>query len=219
MEKGVDFKHEIIDLSNKPRNFVAKYKEASGGQGNGLVPLLEDGETKVIESMVVAEYVCRTIEGKDGKGRHLYPARDSKDEELILKFTAEWQRVTDTYYDVLRATSQKEVDKRMKQFISILSGIDEMMGINEGKFILGKEFSYAECISAPWVQRFFVTMPYFRGVQFDDILYDFKSLKRWMDAVCSRPSCLSSKCPEGEMIAACKRYYVSYLSKGAKGTL
>jgi hypothetical protein len=40
-----------------------------------------------------------------------------------------------------------------------------------------------------------------------------------MEAVCQRSSCRGSRCPEEEMIAACERYYVSFVSPGASGSL
>lgn len=198
---------------------MAKYREASGGFGSGLVPLLEDGNNLVIESDVVAKYVAQNIDGKDGKGDALYP-KSEKDDDLIQSFTTSWQCVTDDYYDVLRATSEKEVESSQKEFIQSLAIIEKVLQEREGAFILGHEFSYAECISAPWIQRFFVTLPYFRGVDFQsDILSQFKYTSRWMKGVCARPSCVQSRCPEDEMIAACKKYYVSYISPGAKGSL
>ena len=60
-------------MQNKPPEFVSKYRQASGGTGSGLVPLLEDGDSLVIESDVVAKYVATEVEGSDGKGDNLYP--------------------------------------------------------------------------------------------------------------------------------------------------
>eukprot|EP01083_Nonionella_stella_P133090 404646_1 len=82
-----------------------------------------------------------------------------------------------------------------------------------GDYLLGTDFSYGECISAPWVQRFYVSLPYFRGINFqDDILLanNLQCLSKWMNKVCNRPSCIESKCDEDEMIAACKdiMYYI-----------
>ena len=74
-------------------------------------------------------------------------------------------------------------------------------------------------MAAPWVQRFFVTLPYFRGIDFDDVLRAFDALPGWTRAVRDRASCRESICPEGEMLDAAKRYYVSYLSPGATGRL
>ena len=215
----MEFKHEIIDLNDKPREFLAKYKEASGGNGSGLVPLLEHEDNLVIESDVVAKYVSQNIDGVDGKGGDLYP-NNEEDVEQIHQFMSRWQQVTDTYYDLLRASSQKEVRKRETAFIKSLAVVDDLLRDRTGDFILGENFSYAECIAAPWIQRCYVTLPYFRGIDFeDDIVSRFDFMSTWMRAVCDRPSCVTSRCPESEMIAACKRYYVSFVSPGATGTL
>mmetsp|Transcript_9650 Transcript_9650/g.14883 ORF Transcript_9650/g.14883 Transcript_9650/m.14883 type:complete len:135 (-) Transcript_9650:334-738(-) len=132
----------------------------------------------------------------------------------------QWQDVTDTYYDLLRATSQKEVETQEAAFVKSLASIDALLHYKPGDFILGENFSYAECIAAPWIQRFYVTLPYFRGIDFEnDTLSRFKFLSSWMKAVCDRPSCVTSICPQNEMIAAGKRYYVSFLSPKATGTL
>lgn len=203
-------------MQNKPPEFVSKYRQASGGTGSGLVPLLEDGDSLVIESDVVAKYVATEVEGSDGKGDNLYP---EDQEALIEQFMNKWQDVTDTYYDLLRATNEKDVKKRQTGFVKRLNEIESLLKESEGPYILGKDFSYCECISAPWIQRFFVTMPYFRGVEFTDLISDMPNVEVWMKAVCERPSCIESRCPDEEMIAACKKYYVSYLSPNAKGFL
>jgi glutathione S-transferase len=221
LEKGVEFEHKLIDLSNKPRDFLERYQAASGrAYGAGLVPLLEHDGNLVIESDVVAKYVSQHIKGVDGRGNDLYPTNKA-DEELIKSFMNNWGHVTDTYYSVLTATSEKEVKKRKTSFIQSLDIINNLLKQrSSGAFLLGSAFSYAECISAPWIQRFYVTLPYFRGIDFEeDILNSFDLLPQWMGAVCGRPSCMVSICPEEEMIAACKRYYVSYISPRASGFL
>ena len=58
LEKDVPFKHVLIDLSNKPTEFLDKYQLASGNR-RGLVPLLEHDDNLVIESDVVAKYVAQ----------------------------------------------------------------------------------------------------------------------------------------------------------------
>jgi len=222
LEKGVEFEHKLIDLSNKPHDFLEKYQDASGrAYGAGLVPLLEHDGNLVIESDVVAKYVSQHIEGVNGRGQDMYPTNNEADEELIKLFVNSWEQVTDTYYSVLTATSEKEVKTHKTSFIQSLGVINNLLKQrNGGAFLIGSTFSYAECISAPWIQRFYVTLPYFRGIDFEeDLLNSFDLLPIWMGEVCDRPSCVESKCPEQEMIAACKRYYVSFVSPGAKGSL
>lgn len=220
LEKSVPFKHILIDLSNKPTEFLDKYQLASGNR-RGLVPLLEHGDNLVIESDVVAKYVAQDIVG--GKGDWgLYPTSE-EGKEFVSIFLSEWDSVTDQYYSVLTATSQAQVDRRKFSYIQSLEAIEKLLKQRRtsGDFVCNN-FSYAECISAPWIQRMYVTMPYFRGINFEnDILLsnNLNCVSKWMKAVCNRQSCIESKCPEEEMIAACKRYYVSYISPGASGYL
>mmetsp|Transcript_5436 Transcript_5436/g.8091 ORF Transcript_5436/g.8091 Transcript_5436/m.8091 type:complete len:202 (-) Transcript_5436:157-762(-) len=200
------------------------YQEANGGYGSGLVPMLEHGDKLVIESDVVAKYVAQNINGADGMGDGMYPdpVEDVEFYQHLEEFLHVWQRATDTYYDVLRASSQEEAKNCEKQFTTSLMNVDALLQKYDGDFILGEIFSTAECISAPWIQRAFITLPYFRGIDLEDDIISKNSMEHvsaWMKAVRDRPSCVESCCPEDEMIAACKRYYVSFLSPGAKGSL
>ena len=211
LEKNVQFDHRIIDLKAKPAVFVEKYKRA-GGTGSALVPLLEHGGQYVIESTVVARYIAQHVGGPE-----LYP-RTPDDLDRIERFLSRWNDVETTYYDLLRASSDAQVKERRALFVDRLAAVDELL--DRAPFLLGDDFSFAECIAGPWVQRFFVTLPYFRGIDFEgDILRAFDALPGWMRAVRDRASCQESICPEGEMLDAAKRYYVSYLSPGATGVV
>ena len=177
-----------------------------------MVPLLEHGQELVIESTVVARYIAEYVGGPE-----LYP-RTPDDLERIEGFLSRWTDVETTYYDLLRASSEAQAEERRALFVDRLAAVDELLGAR-APFLLGEDFSFAECIAGPWVQRFFVTLPYFRGIDFDEVLRAFDALPGWMRAVRDRASCRESICPEGEMINAAKRYYVSYLSPGATGRL
>jgi len=212
---------------------VNKYQLASGGYGSGLVPLLEHGDNLVIESDIVAKYIAQNIVGGGGEaaaGDFLYPQDNGDDNDdnafiLIDEFLAQWYPTTDIYYDLLRARSLKESKRRQKDFMDALMSLEQIFTHeqqhHQGNFLLGDKFSLAECISAPWVQRFYVTLPYFRNIDFPQEMESMglERLSRWMQAVCDRPSVVTSKCPEEEMIAAAKRYYVSYITPGAPGYL
>ena len=165
----------------------------------------------MIESTVVARYIAQHVGGPE-----LYP-RTAEDLERIELFLSQWADVETTYYDLLRASSDAQAEERRALFVDRLAAVDELL--DRAPFLLGDDFSFAECIAAPWVQRFFVTLPYFRGIDVDDVLRAFDSLAAWTRAVRDRASCRESICPEGEMINAAKRYYVSYLSPGATGRL
>ena len=161
-----------------------------------MVPLLEHGGQYVIESTVVARYIAEYVGGPE-----LYP-RTPDDLERIERFLARWADVETTYYDLLRASSDAQVEERRALFVDRLAAVDELL--DRAPFLLGDDFSFAECVAAPWVQRFFVTLPYFRGIDFDEVLRAFDALPGWMRAVRDRASCKESICPEGEMIDAAK---------------
>ena len=188
------------------------------------MPLLEHDGQLVIESDVVTKYVARHVPGAEGEWGGLCP-KTAEEESAVEEFLDQWDRVTDAYYGVLTAASQPQAERREASFVRSLGAIEALLS-PQGKggadaFMLG-DFSYGECIAAPWVQRMYVTLPYFRGINFhEDVLSsnNFVRLARWMEAVCARPSCQESRCPDEEMIAACKKYYVSFLSPGASGSL
>mmetsp|Transcript_22051 Transcript_22051/g.27034 ORF Transcript_22051/g.27034 Transcript_22051/m.27034 type:complete len:170 (-) Transcript_22051:72-581(-) len=155
----------------------------------------------------------------------LYPTEEYEACNIIDLFLTVWYPVIDRYYDLLTATSLKDAENCRKQFNTALTSLESNFNdthnkyAKEGDFLLGQHFSLAECICAPWVQRFYVTLPYFRGIDFEKEIASQDRLLRWTKAVCERPSVIASKCPEEEMIAAAKRYYVSYVSPNAIGSL
>jgi len=201
---------------------VNKYRTANNGYGSGLVPLLEHGDDLVIESDAVAKYVAQNVAVTDA----MYPVDSSSEQQHIIDdFLQLWSSVTDKYYKLLCATDEEDVKNCEAIFLNLLHHVEEKLTKStceekEGDFVIGKTFSVAECICAPWIQRFFVTLPYFRGIDFEsEILGKLPITKKWMKAVCARESVIQSKCPEEEMLDAARRYYVSFVSPGAPGHL
>ena len=83
--------------------------------------------------------------------------------------------------------------------------------------MLGRQFSLAECVAAPWVERMLVMLPYWRSVNLVELCRQ-QSLTRtasWLQAVASRPSVLSTTAGEAAMAKAATAYYVSFVSPGA----
>jgi glutathione S-transferase len=201
---------------------VKKYGQAVGNVGAwAKVPLLENSDDYIVESEAVTEYVIRNVEGP---GRvdddRMYPLNDPTACQCVDSFLRKWYPVVDKYYGVLCATSEKEVRSKQQKFVTSLFELEKELCC-QGDFILGDTFSLGECIAAPWVQRFFVTLPYFRAIDFETDVLKENGLDRtcaWMRAVRERPSVLRSKCPEDEILAAAVRYYVSYVSPAAPGT-
>jgi len=202
---------------------------------NAKVPLLEHGDGLVVESDVVAKYIAQNIgrhhtEEEDGDDYDaMYPVADAEIRGRIDNFLATWYPVVDSYYSYLCASSELSAKSALLEFRASLQLLERELpevkvdssSTNGNYFCLGNTFSVAECIAAPWIQRFYVTLPYFRGVDFEkDVLPpECTKVCRWANSVRARSSVVKSACPEDEMLAAARRYYVSFVSPGAPGKL
>lgn len=243
---GLEFEHKIIDLSDKPQEFRDKYSWAQNGGSFPQVPLLEHDDILITESIEVSKYIGQYIAPESFGERHdddesakmMYPVHDQAKRDLVDSFIDVWDNeITSSYYSCLTATSEKSARTAQKKFTKSLKQTlrpillesrqmsSEASNENEsGAFLLGPNFSVAECIAAPWVQRFYFVLEHFRGVNFrDDILEECDAddddslpvVKEWMEAVLKRPSVQKTECPHDEMVAAAMRYYVSYVSPGS----
>jgi len=237
----VPFEHNIIDLSDKPQQLIDKYAEAIGKPGKWVsakVPLLEYDNALVIESEDVTKYVARYVHVPVADKRssllqnddEMYPLNDVEITQRVDHFLDVWYLVVESYYNYLCASSELNANSEREAFCGSLKALEKELSMcgpagqehhQQGDFCLGNTFSIAECIAAPWVQRFFVTLPYFRGVDFFQQVLPAEcvNVSRWMNAVRQRPSVKASSCPEEEMLAAARKYYVSYVSPGAPGIL
>ena len=83
----------------------------------------------------------------------------------------------------------------------------------------GGEFSLAEAVAAPWVERMLLMLPYWRNLEILRLL-ESQGLTRtaaWMRAVAARPSVLATSAGEAEMVRASRLYYVTHASPGSRG--
>lgn len=241
LEQSVPFEHKIIDLSIKPTEFINKYAEAVGGATTGIsakVPLLEHGDnTKVVESDVVTKYIAQNI----GPDDRMYPVvvqndpTSRRNRKRVDEFLNSFDTVMDTYYDFLLAMSNAEVDQAKHCFYNALCNLQynllsEQDDDDYGPFCLGNQFSVAECIAAPWVHRFSLTIPYFRGVSVlttsnnndnnnhnDNIekLILPSKVSNWMDAVLARPSVQATNGKVNYVLQSTENYYVRYITPGS----
>lgn len=220
-EKDVPFEHRIIDLSNKPQDFLDKYDQASNGSGDrAKVPLLEHGGTLVRESVDVVKYIAQNVHGevKDDK---MYPLDDEERRKQIDKILDVWDQVVASYMGYLRAEDEQGVKSAERKFVASLEHLEAGLAKIEttGLFLSGSDiFSAAECIAAPWVLRFYtMLLPYFRGVEIQDLIpAHCKKVSEWLEAIKDRPSVLETSASSDDMIAAAKRFnFVTYITPGA----
>ena len=211
LERGIDFEHRLVDLSQKPQRLVDLYERARpGSQGAALVPLLESDGAVVVESVDVARFV----DSIPCDGPPLLP-RDARAAAVVEAFLAFWPTVEAAYYAVLTAGSQPDADARTALFVDTLRDVDRVLGALDGPYVGGAAAGLAECVAAPWIQRWRVTLPHFRNVDLDaDLLVPcgLRRVSAWTGAVAARPAVADTAAPDAEMIAAAERYYVTFVT-------
>lgn len=196
-----------MDLGNKSREFRDLYGMANPLPGaRAKVPLLEvvgdeEGTSLFTESLVVADYVAEEFGRNDGG---LLPS--STRDRAITRLFGELCASSFSYFAILRAEgdAQKEAVEALKDG---LASVDTFLKHYEsGPFLLGNQFSLAECNAAPFVQRMCTLLPAFTGGENDadpmkicDEL-GLDNLKAWMEAVLKRQSVIETGVPEESLI-------------------
>lgn len=196
MEKALAHEKTIVDLQDKPDEFVEVHRKAlSNPNARGVVPVLEgEGGFVLAESMVILDYLeeLAPADGMTAEQRArmrlfaaLFPGRLSS--FPILK--------TDPGSDAEAAAVSKLRDdlRAMNAFLQ---------ETGPGPFLFGEAFSYAEFAAAPFAQRLSIVLPGLRPALSLKAWMEEDGLERlvkWMDAVCAQPSCVETLPPPQEL--------------------
>lgn len=198
VEKGVHFEEKNVDLSNKSKEYLDLYGSLSPDPAaSAKVPLLEHGEpgtsdyVKLIESNVILEYI-EDVWGAEGP--RLRPT-DPKEAAAARMFAETFSRMMP--WPLIRGDSKDALIAALKDYAKGMSVVErslELYGKDGGDFLLGADFSVAECMTAPFVVRSIGWLKEIRGVDVVKLCEDLghARLTRWMKAVLSRPSVLQT---------------------------
>lgn len=212
LESRAQFDHEIIDLQKKPEEFVRL-------SPTGLVPLLQlDDGSVITESIPIARRVAVDF---DQHVQLLPPSASGDIESFIHHWTAS---VEPAYYGVLRASSEAQVQLAVASFLHTLAPVEERLPARsedgaDDCFLLGAQFSLAEAVAAPWVERMLLMLPYWRGIDTLELCarHGLPKTTAWMRAVAARPSVKKTSAGTEEMARAARRYFVDYATPGTPG--
>jgi len=218
LELETPFTHEIIDLADKPSEFLRLSELASGGKGKSTVPLLEMGEDVVSESLDIVRLL--------GKDTSLLPKQG---DDHIEPFITHWvEQVVPAYYELLRAPSEQQAQARRYPLLQALSELENLFLTRQGfgddqaeSPFLCDEFSLAEVVAAPWAERMLVMLPHWRAFELTGLVQSvgLDRTRSWLLAVAARPSVVQSSAGAEEMARASRKYYVEYVSPNAPGVL
>jgi len=218
LELETPFTHEIIDLADKPSEFLRLSELASGGKGKSTVPLLEMGEDVVSESLDIVRLL--------GKDTSLLPKQG---DYHIEPFITHWvEQVVPAYYELLRAPSEQQAQARRYPLLQALSELENLFLTRQGfgddeaeSPFLCDEFSLAEVVAAPWAERMLLMLPHWRAFELTGLIQSvgLDRTHRWLLAVAARPSVVQSSAGAEEMALASRKYYVEHVSPNAPGVL
>jgi len=211
---GEPYEKILIDLQNKPPEFLEVYAKANPlPNARAKVPVLEvkEGENSLTltESKLVAEYL-----GEAFPESGLVPNNpsDRATQRLFMELCG--SSSFSYYFSIIKA--QKDPPNFQKSVASLVDGMIkantflEAKGKSGGPFLFGDQFTLAECEAAPFLQRACFILPNFTGnsncakVDPFQICDDHKlnRLKEWMTATLARPSVETAKVPDEEMKAS-----------------
>jgi glutathione S-transferase len=206
LEKGIDCELKEVDLQAKPADFNQLYSEINvDPSASSKVPILEDlsDGTRLIESAVIAFYLEEKFQSC---GTCLSPV-SAKDKALVRLFSETFSGTLQMMpYKCIQTTpeTKDEILGLLRKNIVIVDNFLKKYGKSDGPFLLGKDFTFAEVMTVPFIQRLLPVAAHFCQI---DVLSECKTagctrLLAWMDAVQSRKSVLATKMADEAIVAA-----------------
>lgn len=189
---------------NKDDEFVQLYRSISPDPASAAkVPILIDGDVKLIESQVVVEYLATKYESD---GTNLIPKDPVDSAKAKIFIEAFNSTISTSFMSLFRPATAESVAADNEKFTSGLRIVDtclKMHGKQDGgAYFLGREFSIADVCTLTIMQRMLLVMPEFRGVDVWKLMKDEKMdrLVQWTEAVTERPSAKETKPDDVELI-------------------
>lgn len=213
VEKELPFNHRIVDLANKPEDFVQLYAEINPDpEARAKVPILIDSDgSRVIESNIVAEY----LEDKyPAAGTRLLPEDPVERAKVRMFMQTFADLVGPSVFGLLRADTTEALEQGKAKFVTALQVLDKFLrqhgSESGGSFLLGARYSMAEVCSTPFVRRALVVLPVLRDFDAMEVCREqgLGRLQRWMQASIERPSATSTGPDDASMVDSMKKFLV-----------
>jgi len=182
--------HEVVNvnLKSKPDWFLAK-------NPSGTVPVLEQNDKIVYESLICNEYLTDVFGSKG-----LIPTDPyEKAREKILMET--YGKVIDKYYGVLRATTEEDKKKILEE---LQKALDFFQTFLKGRYFGGDQPSMLDLHMWPWFER----MPTLEQVAGVTALPDakFSKLNAWVKAMNELPTIEATRLSDDLHVQFIKEY-------------
>eukprot|EP00977_Amphora_coffeiformis_P022569 scaffold11046_cov183-Amphora_coffeaeformis.AAC.21 len=201
-ECGVEYEKVMVDLQNKPQEFLDLYALANPLPGaRAKVPLLEvvvedEKPVYLTESLVLTEYIAE----EHGRDKLLPPKATDR---ATMRLFTELCGSSFSYVPILRAGEGDENESAVQAYKEGLVKVDAFLKhYQSDPFVCGNQFSLAECNTAPFIQRACAILPAMAKVDTLAICDELglAHLQRWIQAVLARPSVVDTGVSPDEMV-------------------
>ncbi|WP_013321987.1 glutathione S-transferase family protein [Gloeothece verrucosa] len=181
LELNVNFQPREIELGsdNKTDWFLSL-------NPNGKVPVIEQGETRVYESLIVNEYLSEI------SGNKLMPSSAGKRALARILMARCDSHLVKTSFSYLAHKSAENLEKEEQlksELEAELRFLDTVIGESGDSYFLG-EFTLTDIAFIPFFQRLAVTLPAFKNFEISQ--NNFPHLNRWLETMASRESCIQT---------------------------
>jgi glutathione S-transferase len=211
----VDFSLNIVNLQDKPQDFNDLYSSISPWQigTSSKVPILEDNGLKMIESGIIASYV----EEKYGSMLEV----GAEDMAIARLFVDTFDKTLGGLtMQILKAagdpvTTSAVVDS-IRNSIKVLEVFFQKHSTN-GPFVLSKKFTFAETMTAPFIQRLLPVAKHFLQVDVLLLCTEEKAprLTEWIAATLERESVANIKVQDEQLVMAYDKMKARFASATA----
>jgi len=198
-----------VDLQDKPADFVEKYREANPNPSSSAkVPILQVGETVLVESMVITEYIADHF-GEQGNAGFLPPTAEGRAKARLM---VELSPFGSTFGILAKRNEPEALKTELSELRAQLHSFNDFLNVHASAaspFLLD-EFCTAEAMLAPFLQRFCTLLPHYCGDEADVRLWckedGLEKLGAWIEAVTARPSVVETGVGSEAMIESIQKF-------------
>ena len=172
----------------------------------GEVPSLTDDEALdnsavFKESDVISEYLATVLEAKHPQKLHLFPSAEFSAEDIARFRLAIKSFPISNFYACLK---NQDPVKDAELFAALCKGLGTFVShmSPDGPFILGRRFTFADIYCIPFIVRFAILLPHYRGMDMfhPSVGFDVRRFKAWFVAASNRPSIKKTSPSEQEIL-------------------
>ena len=173
--------YEEVQVSIKPGEksefFTSAYAASRGSdpKSDGKVPILQDGDVSMTESLHVADYVAAkaAAEGRE----NILPTTPSERFFTGIFLEQGVSPLLGPFYGHLKAQTVEDQAATKENLDAAFANLDKQLGTNKGgPFALGARPSFADFMLYPFVERL-VVLKHYRGYDVDARLGNFYGWK------------------------------------------